>query len=202
MPLNIILFNAHPLSITRLYQHQLDMEKAEQLKKPTEDLEVRESSALPALPSLGWIRLPADAFSNLLMVVEFSHSFEEFLELEPSPPLLSEVYLAIYNGGGGKVVMELCTQLLKAAIYDPSKCEGYIRTYVVKYGLLELCNYALTAVKNFCVLIFVHVAKTTFCNCLRSMRKHCSQSKGMVEDTYLHTYVPTYAIYIAILAIN
>ena len=97
------------------------MEKAEQLKKPTEDLEVRETSALSALPPLGWIRLPAEAFSDLLMVIEFSHSFEEFLELEPSPPMLSEVYLALYNGGGGKVMMDLCGQLLKAAIYDPSK---------------------------------------------------------------------------------
>ncbi len=103
-----------------MYQHQLEMEKAEQLKRPTEDLEVRETSSLPSLPSLGWIRLPSEAFSNLLMVVEFSHSFEEFLELEPAPPLLSEVYLAAYNGGGGKVMMDLCGQLLKAAIYDPS----------------------------------------------------------------------------------
>lgn len=105
----------------RLYQQQLDLEKAEQLKHPTEDLEVRETSSLSSLPPLGWIRLPAEAFSDLLMVIEFSHSFEEFLELEPSPPLLSEVYLALYNGGGGKVMMDLCGQLLKAAIYDPSE---------------------------------------------------------------------------------
>ena len=55
------------------------------------------------------------------MVIEFAHSFDEFLELEPAPPLLSEVYLAIYNGGGGMILMEFCAQLLKAAIYDPSK---------------------------------------------------------------------------------
>lgn len=105
----------------RQYQQQLDMEKAEQLKRPTEDLEVRETSALSPLSPLGWIRLPAEAFSNLLMVVEFSHSFDEFLEMEPIPPQLGEVYLALYNGGGGKVLMELCGQLLKAAIYDPSE---------------------------------------------------------------------------------
>ena len=105
----------------RQYQQQLDMEKAEQLKRPTEDLEVRETSALTPLSPLGWIRLPAESFSNLLMVVEFSHSFDEFLEMESSPPQLGEVYLALYNGGGGKVLMELCGQLLKAAIYDPSE---------------------------------------------------------------------------------
>ena len=62
------------------------------------------------------------------MVVEFSHSFDEFLEMDPTPPLLSEVYLSVYNGGGGKVLMELCMQLLKAAIYDPS--EFFITTLI------------------------------------------------------------------------
>ena len=66
--------------------------------------------------------MPSSAFSDLLMVVEFAYSFDEFLELEPAPPTLSEVYLAMYNGGGGKVMMDLCAQLLKAAIYDPSEC--------------------------------------------------------------------------------
>ncbi len=97
------------------------MEKAEQLKRPTEDLEVRETSSLSSLSYLGWVRLPSSAFSNLLMVMEFAHSFEEFLELDPAPPLLNEVYLSMYNGGGGKVVVDLCSQLLKAALYDPGE---------------------------------------------------------------------------------
>ena len=115
----------HPLpypSCNRMYQQQLDMEKAEQLKRPTEDLEVRETSSLPSLSAMGWVRLPAKAFSSLLMVVEFAHSFDEFLEVETAPPPLGKVYLALYNGGGGKVVMDLCAQLLKAAIYDQSEC--------------------------------------------------------------------------------
>ncbi len=108
----------------RIYQQQLEMEKAEQLKRPTEDLEVRETSTLPSLLALGWVRLPADAFSSLLMVIEFAQSFDEFLELEPAPPILGDLYLSLYNGGGGRAMMELCAQLLKAAIYDPSKRRG------------------------------------------------------------------------------
>ena len=105
----------------RLYRQQLDIEKAEQLKKPTEDLEVREAASLFSLAEMGWVRLPSQAFADLLMVTEFGHSFEEFLELEPSLSL-SNVYLALYNYQEGGVVMELCTQLLKAAIYDPGTC--------------------------------------------------------------------------------
>ena len=106
---------------TRLYRQQLDIEKAEQLKKPTEDLEVREAASLFSLAEMGWVRLPSRAFADLLMVTEFGHSFEEFLQLEPSLSL-SEVYLALYNYQEGGVIMELCTQLLKAAIYDPGMC--------------------------------------------------------------------------------
>lgn len=109
----------------RLYRQQLDIEKAEQLKKPTEDLEVREAASLFSLAEMGWVRLPSQAFADLLMVTEFGHSFEEFLELEPSLSL-SNVYLALYNYQEGGVIMELCTQLLKAAIYDPGTCRTCI----------------------------------------------------------------------------
>ena len=107
--------------ICRLYRQQLDIEKAEQLKKPTEDLEVREAASLFSLSEMGWVRLPSQAFADLLMVTEFGHSFEEFLQLEPSLSL-SNVYLALYNYQEGGVVMQLCPQLLKAAIDDPGIC--------------------------------------------------------------------------------
>ena len=116
-----LLSSSSPLThICRLYRQQLDIEKAEQLKRPTEDLEVREATSLFSLPEMGWVRLPSQAFADLLMVTEFGHSFEEFLQLEPSLPL-SSIYLSLYNYQEGKVVVELCTQLLKAVVYDPGK---------------------------------------------------------------------------------
>ena len=99
----------------------MDIEKAEQLKRPTEDLEVREAASLLSLPEMGWVRLPSQAFADLLMVTEFGYSFDEFLELEPPLPL-SSVYLGLYNYQQGKTVMQLCAQLLKAAVYDPGTC--------------------------------------------------------------------------------
>ena len=119
--INLVIFIHCDSYVHRMYQQQLDVEKAQQLKRPTEDLEVRDSSSLPTLPEMGWVRLPAQAFADLLMVVEFGQSFVEFLELEP-PPMLSDIYLALYNFKGGKMLMELCAQLLKAALHDPSEC--------------------------------------------------------------------------------
>lgn len=69
---------------------------------------------------MGWVRLPSQAFADLLMVTEFGHSFEEFLELEPSMSL-SSVYLSLYNYQEGVAVTRLCSQLLKAVVYDPGE---------------------------------------------------------------------------------
>lgn len=95
------------------------MEKARQLKRPVEDLEVRESTSLPTLASLGWVKLPSQSFADLLVVVEFGRSFSEFLELDSRVPLLTDVYLALFNYQKGKALLDLCMQLFKAAVYDP-----------------------------------------------------------------------------------
>ena len=44
---------------------------AEQLKRPTEDLLVTDLAPLPPLHPMTWVVLPAPAFANLLMAVEF-----------------------------------------------------------------------------------------------------------------------------------
>ena len=75
---------------------QLEMEKAEQLRKPTEDLLVRDLHSMPPINKLDWVKLPNEAFANLLMVFEFAHSFEEFLELDPVPRFW-ELYGGLYN---------------------------------------------------------------------------------------------------------
>lgn len=61
----------------------------------------------------------SSAFANLLMAVEFGHSFEEFLELDP-PPSLHQLYGALYNIDMSTLV-SFIVQLLKAALYDPGR---------------------------------------------------------------------------------
>jgi hypothetical protein len=107
---------------------QLEMQKAEQLRKPTEDLLVNDLVFLPPLAKLDWITIPSKSFAELVMVFEFCHSFEEFLELELVPGF-SEVYRGLFNGeiktsnnedetplGNG--VMTLLVHLVKAVIHD------------------------------------------------------------------------------------
>ena len=101
----------------RLYQHQLDMERAEQLKRPTEDLLVSDLVSFPPLVKLGWLKLPSAAFADLLMVFQFVHSFREFLELEVAPGLPS-LFSSLHNHGV-EVVGQLFVQLLRAVLFDP-----------------------------------------------------------------------------------
>ena len=134
------------------------MDEEEQFKQPTEDLEVHETSCLPSLAALGWVRLPADAFSNLLMVVEFTHSFKELLNLlnlDVLPPL-DNVYLALYNWGRGQVLMELCSQLFKEATYDP--CEKMcVYVFVRDCVFMNVCSVYVNGCGcsvNVCVLLY------------------------------------------------
>ena len=121
----------------RLRQQQLEMEKAEQLKRPTEDLLVRGIPSITVLPSLAWVRLPASSFADLLMAVEFGNSFDEFLELDPSPSL-HELYLSLYNECEGEVMVAFCVQLLRAVLYDPGVCVwgGGIRVHEQNIALI------------------------------------------------------------------
>ena len=93
------------------------MEKAEQLKRPTEDLLVTNTVALPSLHKLPWIKLPARAFADLLMIAQFSQSFQEFLELE-SAPTLPQIYCSLYSSGS-EILGDMFVQFLKAVLFDP-----------------------------------------------------------------------------------
>lgn len=93
------------------------MEKAEQLKRPTEDLLVSDTVAFPQLEKLQWIKLPAWTFADLLMIVQFAQSFQEFLELETTP-CLPQIFCSLFDDGN-KNLTTLFVQFLKAALYDP-----------------------------------------------------------------------------------
>ena len=74
--------------------------------------------SLPALSKMNWLKLPPQAFADLLMVVQFSHSFREFLDLD-SAPSLSAVYCSLHSSGGSEVLSELLVHFLRTALFDP-----------------------------------------------------------------------------------
>lgn len=110
---------------------QLEMQKAEQLRKPTEDLLVNDLISLPQLTKINWIQVPSNSFAELVMIFEFCHSFEDFLELE-SVPKFPEVYRGLFNYKKEATptgdttnslyepvgIMKLVVHLVKAVVHD------------------------------------------------------------------------------------
>ena len=130
--------------ITHLRQQE--MERAEQLRRPTEDLLVRDLNTLPTLPSLVWMRLPPKSFSDLLMVFEFGNSFNEFLELERVPGLV-ELYSGLYNVEQSvDSLLQLTTHLVKALALET-------RT---KVSSMPLCVVRLQ--NQLCTCFYLHYA--------------------------------------------
>ena len=101
----------------RVYQHHLDLERAEQLKRPTEDLLVADTVSFPPLTKLDWMKLPSQAFADLLMVVQFASSFQEFLQLDQAPTLPA-LFCSLFNHHS-EILSNLFVQFLRAALFDP-----------------------------------------------------------------------------------
>ena len=115
---------------------QLDLERAEQLRRPTEDLLVKNLINLPALTKMEMVSLSSEAFLELVTIYQFINSFEEFLELDSAPKLI-DLYCGLFNtrwnesedtDDGGELiaspnerdsVVEVLVQMMKAVIHDP-----------------------------------------------------------------------------------
>ncbi len=112
---------------------QLDLEKAEQLRKPTEDLLVKNLVTLPTLSRMELVSLSSESFMDLVTAFQFIYSFEDFLELDPVPEFLN-FYCGLFNTKRNKSendeeelvvsaeensVMDVLIQIVKAVVHDP-----------------------------------------------------------------------------------
>lgn len=112
--------------IMRLRQHE--MERAEQLRKPTEDLLLTDLPKAHSLTKLEWVSISSQAFAELIMVFEFTVSFEEFLDLDCTPKFW-DLYAGLYNISliptteGGEETEPLpyvLVQIMKSLTIDPA----------------------------------------------------------------------------------
>ena len=147
---------------------QLEMERAEQLRRPTEDLLVRDLSSLPSMESMSWMRLPAKGFADLVMVFEFGNSFNEFLELDRVPELV-ELYAGLYNvKKGTEGLIQLTMQLVKAVVLEARvkvcPITSLHKIYYVSGSMLHMlqCTYVnvhvhvCTCIQYVCTL-YIHI---------------------------------------------
>lgn len=108
----------------KLEQKRREMILARELKKPVEDMVLKDSKVLPLLSRVLGLQIPGDAFADLLMVQEFVHNFSEALDLDSTEiPSLWEMQSSLLNDSSEDVLVPLCQSLLISALEDPG-CEG------------------------------------------------------------------------------
>ncbi|XP_019110796.2 bromodomain adjacent to zinc finger domain protein 2B isoform X3 [Larimichthys crocea] len=112
----------------KLELRRLELEKAKELKKPTEDMCLADHKPLPELSRIPGLVLPGSTFSDCLMVLQFLHSFGKVLRLDINPNMLnlSDLQEGLLNVGDsmGKV-QDLLVSMLSAAVCDPGIPAGH-----------------------------------------------------------------------------
>ncbi|XP_070536234.1 bromodomain adjacent to zinc finger domain protein 2B-like isoform X4 [Ptychodera flava] len=106
----------------KLEQKRFEVQMAKELKKPIEDMKLTDLKQLPNLERLQGVKLPSNAFSDCLMVLEFLHNFGEALglDLEDDVPTLDSLQDGLLNDEESySEVVTLCIQLLNLTLQDP-----------------------------------------------------------------------------------
>lgn len=62
-------------------QRKLEIMQARELKKPVEDMQLKDHKPLPNLDRIPGVKLAGKAFANCLMAVEFLHNFGDTLDM-------------------------------------------------------------------------------------------------------------------------
>lgn len=91
------------------------------LKEVKEDMELTDHVPLPEVARLEGLRLPPEAFGNILMVFEFLHNFGETLGFDmESLPSIQSLQLALLNDTESEEeLLSVLSHLLVCAIEDP-----------------------------------------------------------------------------------
>ncbi|XP_044744368.1 bromodomain adjacent to zinc finger domain protein 2B isoform X1 [Coccinella septempunctata] len=107
----------------KMEQRRMEMEILSELRKPCEDLEL-DQKPLPELERIPGLKLPGQAFGNVLMVFEFLHNFGETLGFDmDSLPTLDSLQQALmpneHSFEAEEELFSIMTHLLVCAIEDP-----------------------------------------------------------------------------------
>ncbi|XP_049882484.1 bromodomain adjacent to zinc finger domain protein 2B-like isoform X4 [Pectinophora gossypiella] len=107
----------------KLQSRRKEMELLSELRRPQEDSSLSEQKPLPALSRIPGLKLPGQAFADLLQVYEFIHNFGQTLGFDmESLPTLNTFQLALLPDcslEAEEELVQVLTQLLVCAIEDP-----------------------------------------------------------------------------------
>ncbi|XP_046846146.1 bromodomain adjacent to zinc finger domain protein 2B-like isoform X2 [Xenia sp. Carnegie-2017] len=105
----------------KLEQKRREMILSRELKKPVEDMVLRDAKPLPELTRVKDLKITGNAFADLCMVQEFLHNFSQALDIdfENEVPSMCDIQASLLNENDEDVITPLCQTLLLAALDDP-----------------------------------------------------------------------------------
>jgi len=106
----------------KFQKRKLELEIIRELKKPVEDMILKDSSPLPTLNRIPGLKLPSKAFGDLLMIYEFLSNFGEALGFDmESLPTINTLQNALLNldQDSEEELLSVTNHLLVCAIDDP-----------------------------------------------------------------------------------
>lgn len=101
---------------------KLDMHILKEVRRPVEDMLLKDALPLPTLNRIPGLKVPGTAFANLLMVREFLHNFGETLHFDLDKiPSLNALQLGLINHDtkSEQQLLNVVQHLLTCAIHDP-----------------------------------------------------------------------------------
>ncbi|XP_022241135.1 bromodomain adjacent to zinc finger domain protein 2B-like isoform X2 [Limulus polyphemus] len=106
----------------KMEQRRIELQLIREIKKPVDDMMLKDSTPLPTLNRIPGVKLSGKAFSNILMVFEFLHNFGDTIgfDMEKLPSLnIFQMGLLNSDEKSEEELLSVVHHLLVCAIDDP-----------------------------------------------------------------------------------
>ncbi|KAG1675364.1 Bromodomain adjacent to zinc finger domain protein 2B [Nymphon striatum] len=105
----------------KLEQRRIEVHVLSEMKRPVDDMALKNQRQLPTYNRIPGVKLPGAAFGNILMVFEFLHNFGETLGFDvDSLPSLNTLQMALLNDEESEEeLFHILQHLLTCALDDP-----------------------------------------------------------------------------------
>lgn len=150
----------------KMQKKRFEMELQKELKKPVDDMMLRDLKPLPTLNRIPGLKLPGKAFADILMVYEFLHNFGETLGFDmDSLPSLNTFQLALLNldESAGEELLSIVHHLLVCAIDDPGTAKVVTTLMGQKLKDAPITNYNISEILRLYFSSFVLPDRTDRC---------------------------------------
>lgn len=152
-----ILAEKRAIHERKMQKKRIEMELLKELKKPVDDMMLKDLQPLPTLNRIPGLKLPGKAFADTLMVFEFLHNFGETLGFDmDSLPTLNTLSMALLNmdESAEEELLSVVHHLLVCAIEDPGIPTNIVTVMGQKLKDAPITNYNITEILRLYFLAF------------------------------------------------